>query len=114
MALASRSPIWPAKLDIAVWKANAEYAMARGQGCSRWYAGFALRVVRVGCPHGQAAAPDWLTEALTGSVPVAASAVVRYPSPRWRCVLPAADLLTGHSGVTPAESRAAGHGKNRG
>jgi heme-degrading monooxygenase HmoA len=43
---------WRSEADIAAWRDHAEHALARQQGCQRWYAAFELRVARVERAYG--------------------------------------------------------------
>jgi heme-degrading monooxygenase HmoA len=43
---------WRDEASIAVWKANAEHALAQRLGWEQWYAAFRLRVCRVERQYG--------------------------------------------------------------
>ncbi len=43
---------WQSEAAIAAWRANAEHAIAREQGRSRWYHHFELRIARVERAYG--------------------------------------------------------------
>ena len=49
---------WASEEAIAAWRRHAEHTLAREQGRTRWYSGFALRVARVERAYGSTGSHD--------------------------------------------------------